>query len=205
MAGVAGLLGLLTATVAAETSPTLSVRLYNSSGASAADVLAASRVAAPILREAGVHVAFRMCASLRHGDDTPDPCAEPLRDSEIVVRVIPSPRHSTLVSDHAFGVAYVIKASNRGWLATVYADRVATAASRVALEPGTLLGRVMAHEVGHLLLGTDYHSHTGLMRAEWTDALLHQGPSAWRFSGPEHEAMQRALAGEAPWAGPSTR
>ena len=35
-----------------------------------------------------------------------------------------------------------------------------------------LLGRVMAHEIGHILLGTHAHSRTGIMRAVWTDHEL---------------------------------
>jgi len=194
----------MTATAGGQTVPDLTVRLYNASHASAGNVRKAASVAAPILREAGIDVAFRLCGRLRQGSQ-PDPCAEPLGATEVVVRVIPAPWQDTIVGDTAFGVAYVVKSSNRGWLATVYADRVAAAASRVTLDASKLLGRVMAHEVGHLLLGTDYHSHTGLMRAHWPDALLSQGPAEWRFSGPEPEAMQRALAGEAPWAEISTR
>ena len=32
----------------------------------------------------------------------------------------------------------------------------------------TLLGHVMAHEIGHILQGTSQHSETGMMKAKWT-------------------------------------
>jgi len=57
-----------------------------------------------------------------------------------------------------------------------------------------LLGRVMAHEIGHLLLGIDYHGPVGVMRAEWTDDLLNSGRDDWRFSMTEAERMQRVVA-----------
>jgi hypothetical protein len=62
------------------------------------------------------------------------------------------------------------------------------------MEPGTLLGRVMAHEVGHLLLGTGYHGEAGVMRAEWPDAQLNRDGDHWRFSMLEAASMQRVLA-----------
>jgi hypothetical protein len=51
----------------------------------------------------------------------------------------------------------------------------------------------MAHEVGHLLLGTGYHGNAGLMRADWPDARLTHGAEEWRFSMSEAATMQRAL------------
>jgi hypothetical protein len=53
---------------------------------------------------------------------------------------------------------------------------------------------VIAHEVGHLLLGSGYHADAGVMRAEWPDALLHREGDEWRFSMLEAARMQRALA-----------
>ena len=65
--------------------------------------------------------------------------------------------------------------------------------SRVGVELGTLLGRVMAHEVGHLLLGNGYHGEAGLMLAEWPDALLTRRAEGWRFSMLEAARMHRVL------------
>src|SRR5439155_10444253 len=46
-----------------------------------------------------------------------------------------------------------------------------------------LLGRVVAHEVGHLLLGTTAHSATGLMRARWNDEEARRDhPMDWLLS-----------------------
>jgi len=41
--------------------------------------------------------------------------------------------------------------------------------SQLAAEPSrpVLLGHVLAHEIGHILQGTDRHSETGLMKARW--------------------------------------
>src|SRR5882672_7463931 len=173
--------------LAAEPPVTLTVRLYNTSGIPADELAAARSAADAILRDTGLEVRFRACAR------TTDPCAETLKPSEVVVRIIDAPQFNATLHPEAYGVTYIVKETNRGWLATVFSDRIDAAAARVGVDAGTLLGRVMAHEVGHLLLGTDYHSTGGVMRAEWPDDVLNRGRDDWRFSMLEAERMQRIL------------
>jgi hypothetical protein len=180
----------LSAGVRAEPSVTLTVRLYNTSGVPAPELVAARRAAESILRETGLNVIFRHCGRQVSPDDAVDPCVDRLAPSEVVVRVIHAPAFNTGIHPDAYGLAYVVQETGRGWLATVFSDRIDHAAARVGVEPGTLLGRVMAHEVGHLLLGSTYHAHAGLMRADWPDALLNRAGEEWRFSTTEAARMQ---------------
>jgi hypothetical protein len=181
---------LFAASLLAEPQVTLTVRLYNAAGVSPAAHAAARAAAGVVLRETGLNVRFRQCGRR----PTDDACSDPLAPSEVVVRIISAPAFSTTLHPEAFGVTYVVHATNRGWLATVFADRIETAAARARIDSGTLLGRVIAHEVGHLLLGVGYHGETGMMRAEWSDERLAQPGAEWRFSMTEAEAMHRALA-----------
>ena len=41
-----------------------------------------------------------------------------------------------------------------------------------AAELDQLLGHAMAHELGHILLGTGSHAKTGLMQPGWGDSAL---------------------------------
>jgi len=62
---------------------------------------------------------------------------------------------------------------------------VTLVAGRTGVDEATLLGRAVAHEIGHLLLGTSQHADAGLMRAHWSDRELQQGSEAdWTFLGP---------------------
>ena len=167
---------------------TLTVRLYNTSGIPADELAAARGAADAILRDTGLQVTFRECAR------TTDPCGETLNRSEVVVRIIDAPQFNATLHPEAYGVTYIVKATNRGWLTTVFSDRIDSAAARVGVDAGTLLGRVMAHEIGHLLLGIDYHGAAGVMRAEWPDDVLNRGREDWRFSMLEAERMQRVIA-----------
>ena len=182
---------LMTAGSRAESPVTLTVRLYNTSGIPS-DLLVAARDAADsILRDTGINVTFRLCGQRAGGTDS---CDEPLKRSEVVVRVIDTPAFNATLHPEAYGVTYIVKETNRGWLATVFSDRVRAAAERVGVDAGIVLGRVMAHEVGHLLLGIDYHGANGVMRAEWSDDTLHHAADDWRFSMVEAEQMQRVVA-----------
>ena len=50
-------------------------------------------------------------------------------------------------------------------MANVYADRIRELADGREFE--VILGRVIAHELGHLLLGKKAHSHAGIMHSRW--------------------------------------
>jgi hypothetical protein len=180
--------------VSADSSVTLTVRLYNTSGIPTPQLLAARHAAESILRHTGLDVRFRQCGRLVSPGNPVDLCDDLLKPSEVVVRVIDAPSVTASPQPDAYGVSYVVKETNHGWLATVFSDRIDRAATRVGVESGTLLGRVIAHEVGHLLLGSGYHGEAGVMRAEWPDALLSRKGDEWHFSMLEAARMQLVLA-----------
>jgi hypothetical protein len=86
---------------------------------------------------------------------------------------------TSAIDDHAMHLTIVILARNVSTSlmdqtlgaaphpthAYVYYDRVAAFARRDAVSIGVLLGKVMGHEVGHLLLPGEGHSRDGLMQA----------------------------------------
>jgi len=188
------LLATGTAPSAAEaSSTTLVVRLYNTAAVSAENMHAAREAARSILDDTGLRVDFRSCGLTSSPSVAADACDEPLRASEVVVRIIAAPAFNTALHPEAYGVTYVVRETNRGWLATVFSNRIGTAAARTGVDPGVLLGRVIAHEVGHLLLGCGYHGGTGVMRAEWTDAELMRANPEWRFSRGEAARMNLVI------------
>jgi hypothetical protein len=158
----------------------------------------AARVAAretvrSIFLAGGIEIAWRECASPHLGSAAPaDPCVEALAPTEVVVRLAPAPRQAPPGS---LGFSYVVQGAGIGRLATVYPDRVAEFARSAATSSSALLGRVIAHEVGHLLLGTFEHAPHGLMRPYWSrrDVAHERSTGAWRFSADEAAAMRRSL------------
>jgi len=60
-----------------------------------------------------------------------------------------------------------------------------------------LLGRAVAHELGHLLLRAPGHGPSGLMRPLWTDQELMQNrPDDWTFSEADRRQVQAAARGD---------
>jgi hypothetical protein len=83
-----------------------------------------------------------------------------------------------------------------GSLATVFIDRIESVAGQADTQPWPIAGRVIAHEIGHLLLGSNSHSERGLMRDVWTlEGLARPQPEDSLVSGTERERMRSGLSG----------
>lgn len=85
-----------------------------------------------------------------------------------------------------------------GRIAYVRWDRIQSFARAKGVASSLVLGGVLAHEIGHLLLGSSAHSADGIMRAQWrsSDFLsLLRGRSG--FSAEQSERMRGQIAREA--------
>ena len=71
--------------------------------------------------------------------------------------------HKMRQRPEVLGVALVGR-GRRGRMAYVFVHRVNELSARYRLDASVILGAVMAHELGHLLLPFDSHSEAGLMR-----------------------------------------
>ena len=93
----------------------------------------------------------------------------------------------------AMGTSVVDGRSRAGVLATIYADRVSWMASHTTTEPAVLLGRAIAHELGHLLLGGS-HASAGIMRRNWSaNDLRCDRPGDWQFTNEQARMLGRLL------------
>jgi hypothetical protein len=98
----------------------------------------------------------------------------------------------------ALGFTLLDVGGRRAVLSTVFMDRVADVARRARVDEPQLTGRAMAHELGHLLLGTSGHAPAGLMRAFWSDDTLRSRTDTdWRLLPAEVDAIR---AGQRPAA-----
>lgn len=89
------------------------------------------------------------------------------------------------LSEQALGVAMVRERR----LAYVFIDRITEVAVRKRLLPAMIIGEVIAHEVGHLLLPDHAHGTTGVMRGT-LDAHFH-APA--QFTPAQAEALRATL------------
>jgi len=180
----------------------VTVWIYDGVGVSVDDITAARAEADTILREAGIAPAWFNCA-LVEGKwwGASDRCESGVGPDEIIVRLLRSSR-DTESNRVPLGEARVDLQTHTGSIATVFADRVASTSARAGANARGVLGRVIAHEVGHLLIGTNRHSMNGLMRAVWTDLELRRAIGLeWHFSASEARCMRAGIVQRSDRAG----
>ena len=80
-------------------------------------------------------------------------------------------------------------------LSTVYSDQVASVSRRAGVDARVVLGRAIAHEIGHLLLDSNQHAKAGLMREIWSQSELRRNnPADWSFQDEEARIMRAAVS-----------
>jgi hypothetical protein len=170
--------------------PPLNVRIFNYAAVSDGAFEKAQKEAARIFRLAGVETRWIEC-----GPTASDPgCASKTTAMDIVLRTIPE--ELTNVERHSeFGVAFVPMDGRFGKHASVYFTRVEEYAERWQSSAGPLLGHLIAHEIGHLLLGANSHSQSGIMNVPWTREKIDRARSGTlAFTKPEAKKMRRQVA-----------
>jgi hypothetical protein len=155
--------------------------------------------AAAILEDAGVGVTWVPCdvAFVQRDDHR---CLAPLAANELAIRYVRLPPHLAERDMVTLGDSLIDTRLRAGSLATIYVNRVATLARRCGVDVQTLLARAVAHEIGHLLLGTSAHASSGLMRAAWSQTALRRAAADdWRFTAPDALAIRESVRVRTAW------
>lgn len=180
---------------AAEIDPDMRVviRTYNGAELPAAELASAVATATTILKASGLATSWHAC-EVAFVRDATHPCAAPLRANEIAVRLVRLTTDAEHRGELPLGYSLVDTATRSGTLATIYIDRVAWLSKAAGVDRRLVLGRALAHEVGHLLLGTNAHSTAGVMRAVWScEALKRNVGRDWLFAPGDARAMLQAV------------
>ena len=168
----------------------LVVRVYDNAGVLAGHRARAIKSAHEILARAEVAVEWHDCPA--GGVRLRRDCAAVPAPEELSVRLVRSPRRTA--GERALGNALIDNTTGRGTLATVFVDRVEAMAGQGRIDAWSMVGRVMAHEIGHLLLGTNSHSDAGVMREIWTlKDLIRDRPQDWVFSNIQRETLRNRV------------
>ena len=160
---------------------TIIIRSYNNFGVPAADLAAARQDAEAVLQQAGVTVIWEDCwVGGPAAVSVLGRCEQPV-GGDIVLR-LQKTRETDRSKFVSMGFSLVGTAGAAPFLATVFVDRVASVARGAGADPRKVLGLAMAHEIGHVLLNSNTHAASGLMRADWSrNELRRTDPAAWRF------------------------
>jgi hypothetical protein len=169
------------------------VRIYNYAQIPPPMLKEATRGAAAIFDAAGLTSQWRICTIRQNPSGREDPACEGSPGTyEFSLRINQGP-DATAPQRSSEVLGYAVILERRGIVATVHSGRVLALASRSGVDPVALMGRVMAHEVGHLLLGTNEHAARGLMRAAWKLNVWSMSEhSDWTFSEDEVSRMRQS-------------
>ena len=144
--------------IALQSTPVLKVFIYGFPGLSSSVVQGAKTEAASILRGVPMHLQWIDCTS----HVLPAPCQLPEAPNNLIIRFLP--KALPHASARALGIA-----GSMGDLATafIFYDRILALRNHTrVLSP--MIGRVLAHEITHLLIPEEKHTNFGLMRGQWS-------------------------------------
>ena len=150
--------------------PTITVQIYNYSPASQDVVIRAEREAGRILGTAGLQPVWLDCPVKPPTPGSPEPCQKATQTTDLRLRILPASIQNKF-QDSVFGFAV------HPALASVYYDYAQRRAKvdDAEFELPVILGSVIAHELGHLLMGSDAHS------SEWNHAAPLRDPNQVRL------------------------
>ena len=146
------------------------VKLFNDAAVSKRLLNSAAGDAAWILKSACVEVAWVPCPPVSRSQMSP--CAAPVGALEL--HVLPDP----LTNDfHGDTLGMAMPHLDAGDRAAIFVSRARATAALYPEIVGVddVMGCVMAHELGHLLLHSNTHSSEGIMRAEFRQIDLING------------------------------
>ena len=174
--------------VNAESNPTITVRIHDYVHVPPETLARAEEVTSKILREAGVDVVWLDCNIAVPVEKRQPACARPLGPLDFVLNLVDQVQlMSPKLREIAIGLAMVPPDGSEGYLAYLSTRQVADVAHEYSESLETVLGLGAAHELGHLLLGENAHTPSGLMKARW-------GTDEWKewSRGNPHYAPEQA-------------
>jgi hypothetical protein len=129
-------------------------------------LLSAEQETARIFHMAGIELVWVNC----NAGAEPDQCAQFLGSNQFMVHIV---RSGVTRNKCVLGESFLGEDGN-GKYTDVYFERIQWAQREFGADEAQLLGRVSAHELGHLLLGTHAHSAVGIMKPQWDPRSLRE-------------------------------
>lgn len=168
----------------------LTIRYYNETQVSVKALATAIETASRAMRIAGVKVRWVNCYADGAG------CKDAASTTFDLVLTTAARTEGVFAQTANYSMGYsLLPKGEQGVHAKILWSRVLDYASTHDVPAAIVLGNVMAHEIGHLLLNSGAHSRCGIMKASWShrDSRL-LGDGRMSFEGHEAAAMRRRLA-----------
>ncbi|HET9179102.1 MAG TPA: hypothetical protein VFQ24_12160 [Terriglobia bacterium] len=148
--------------------PIITVWLYNYAGIPKHTMARAEREVQKILDAAAIRLEWVECPTSAEEVKVRPICQELMSNAELGLTILPTARGvADAYVDRDFGISQVFNDGQFGHYAYVFYDRVQHTADLADIPATQLLGSVIAHEFGHLLLRSSTHTGHGIMRMRW--------------------------------------
>jgi hypothetical protein len=166
----------------------ITISVYDYAHVSIDSLAAAEEDARRIFRQAGVQTAWATCLpkpeKIQPGD------CHTVSATHLMMKILPRAT-SAQARDRSdvLGTA-IVDAKGVGYFAYVFYNSIQRVAEERKLDHA-LLGDVLAHEIGHLLLGSNSHTVSGIMSAHWHGEELRRISEAAMWFTPSQSRMLR--------------
>jgi hypothetical protein len=186
--------GQLRTIPATKPNPTITVRIHDYVHVPPETIARAQDVTSEILREAGVEVVWLHCNIAVPVEKRPPACAR-LGPLDFVMNLVDRIQPlSPKLREIAMGLAVVPPDGGEGDLAYLSTRQASSVAHEYSAPLEIVLGLGAAHEIGHLLLGENAHTSSGLMKARWgADELKRGSHGNLSFTADQSDRMRANL------------
>ena len=176
--------------------PTITLRLVNEGGVERQPLISARKETTRIFDHSGIDLVWLDCESGRAEWGSGSPCQLDRGSAEFWVRIVT--RRPSAVTADMLGFTELDATQAQG-SAGVYYPAAVEMAKNGRASVGEVLAAAIAHEVGHLILGANAHSPSGVMLAHWgKPQCVLIGTSALNFTGDQSAMLRERIAGRTP-------
>lgn len=171
----------------------VTVSVYNEAAVPGEVLSRAEQVASRIFERAGIEVNWLNCRVPAASEEAAIACREMAFPKHLHLRIV---RRSAGLNGEAMGISFQGE-DGIGCFADLFYEPMEKLEESDGTNVASLLGQVAAHEIGHLLLGTNSHAVAGIMQARWTaDRLTSPALARLVFLDRESQKMKERLLGE---------
>ncbi|MFN0168749.1 MAG: hypothetical protein ACKV22_20175 [Bryobacteraceae bacterium] len=191
------LLAMQVPAVPAAEAPAITVHLYDLASVPEEVLAQAADITTRIYAGAGVQLHW-----VRHEAPTAklglgNPFRPNPTPAEVSVRLLPKHLSRKLARPGSpmVGIAYPVGQGDYRFLATLLYDRVELAARSYGVSASWLLGHLITHELGHLLLGPGAHARATIMACPWDTNEVRDAKRGWlRFAATQAVTLRSNVA-----------
>jgi hypothetical protein len=142
----------------------VTISVFNDANIPGAALRKAEQVASAVFARVDVSLRWLNCARANETADERQGCSRAEFPAHLHVRILPIHLNHT---ESTLGLSYLDN-NGSGCQADISYSGVAEVVEESQVNSSIVLGNAIAHEIGHLLLGTRSHSPQGIMRAHWS-------------------------------------